>query len=259
MGVWGTAIFSDDLAADVRDMFTDYIGDGLTPGETTAMIVAEFTSTFIEPGDAGVMWMALAATQWKCGRLLDEVRDRAISAIDSGEDLDRWEDKSQIRQREKHLAKLRETLLQSQPQPKKIKQRVGATTNFAAGDVVSYRYNETFCILFVVLKILGDRGGDYHDICLLGIYDGTPFKIIEISLAQTLGPHFTMLSHEPVERIEILKRGVILPPDNASIFQAWNRMGVQGYATTYDKFDSDLAEILPKLGWFKPGDGLLRE
>jgi hypothetical protein len=30
MGVWGTALFSDDTAADVRDDYRDMIGDGFT-------------------------------------------------------------------------------------------------------------------------------------------------------------------------------------------------------------------------------------
>jgi hypothetical protein len=29
MGTWGTAILSDDLAADVRDVFTDFVAVGL--------------------------------------------------------------------------------------------------------------------------------------------------------------------------------------------------------------------------------------
>ncbi len=259
MGVWGTAIFSDDLAADVRDMFTDLISDGLSPAEATDKIVADLTSTLDEPGDTGVLWMALAATQWKNGRLLDKVRDRAISAIDSGDDFVRWQDqsKTQIHQREKHIAKLREQLLKPQPPAKKIKKRVRASTDFIAGDVVRYRYDDTLWVLFVVLKIWGDRGGDYHNICLLGLDDGKPFKLVKLSLDQTLGPHFTMLSHEPAERIEILKRGVTLPPADGYTFAEWNKIPIRGYATRYKKFDADLAEILPKLGWSKSGDGLI--
>ena len=29
MGTWGTALYSDDLAADLRDEFKDAAGDGL--------------------------------------------------------------------------------------------------------------------------------------------------------------------------------------------------------------------------------------
>ena len=30
MGAWGTAIFADDLAADIKGDFRDLIGDGLS-------------------------------------------------------------------------------------------------------------------------------------------------------------------------------------------------------------------------------------
>ena len=41
MGTWGVAIFSDDLAADIRGDFRELIGDGLTPSEATARHKAE--------------------------------------------------------------------------------------------------------------------------------------------------------------------------------------------------------------------------
>ena len=41
MGVWGTAVFSDDLAADTRDTLTDLIADGLTAEEATERLVNE--------------------------------------------------------------------------------------------------------------------------------------------------------------------------------------------------------------------------
>jgi len=33
VGIWGPGIFSDDLAADVREEFRDLIGEGLTAEE----------------------------------------------------------------------------------------------------------------------------------------------------------------------------------------------------------------------------------
>jgi hypothetical protein len=33
MGTWGTALYSDDLAADLRNDFIDHIGNGLSADE----------------------------------------------------------------------------------------------------------------------------------------------------------------------------------------------------------------------------------
>src|SRR4051812_29356245 len=108
MGAWGTAIFSDDIAADTRDAFTDFVAEGLTSTQATDRLIAESSELLDDEDDAAVFWLSLAATQWKTGRLVKSVRDRAIVIIESGMDLRRWEENSraEINQRKKHLEKL---------------------------------------------------------------------------------------------------------------------------------------------------------
>src|SRR5262249_5388448 len=132
MGAWGTAIFSDDTAADTRDAFTDFIADGLTPRQATDRIIKESADILEEEDDAGVFWLSLAATQWKLGRLVDRVRDRAIAIVESGTDLHRWEEnpKAEINQRKKHLEKLDKQLLSPPPPPKKVKAFPKSSTDF---------------------------------------------------------------------------------------------------------------------------------
>src|SRR6516164_2248093 len=123
MGAWGTAIFSDDVAADVRDHFTDLVSEGLEPGSATKRLVHESKDILEDDDDAVVFWIALAATQSKLGRLTRQVRDKAVRSIDQGEDLPRWQEcsTSEINQRKKHLAKLRLRLLGPHPKPKKLR------------------------------------------------------------------------------------------------------------------------------------------
>jgi hypothetical protein len=89
----------------------------LAPADATERLIAESAEILDDEEDSVVFWLALAATQWKLGRLVNSVRDRAIAIIDSGADIRRWQDnpKAQINQRKKHLAKLREQLLSAQP------------------------------------------------------------------------------------------------------------------------------------------------
>jgi hypothetical protein len=42
MGVWGTAIFSDDLAADLRDDYRAMIGDVLSGPEASDLLLREW-------------------------------------------------------------------------------------------------------------------------------------------------------------------------------------------------------------------------
>lgn len=90
MGASSSAIFDDDVAADVRAEWRDAILDGLEADEATARVLAEFAEALEHGDDAKVVWMALAAAQMETGRLQDDVRDRALSIIDAGGDVERW-------------------------------------------------------------------------------------------------------------------------------------------------------------------------
>lgn len=99
MGAWGPGIFSDDTACDVRDEFRDLIGDGVSPEDATGQLLAQYTEGSEDPDENAVVIIALAVTQWKIGRLLDEVRDQAIAAVDAGADLGRWEGSPHLQRR----------------------------------------------------------------------------------------------------------------------------------------------------------------
>ena len=48
MGAWGTGVFSDDTASDVRDNYLDLIGDGLSGVEATKLL-REWSGTLDDP------------------------------------------------------------------------------------------------------------------------------------------------------------------------------------------------------------------
>ena len=89
MGAWGTAIFADDTASDVRDEWRDAILDELSPEDATQRLLESFAEYLEDAETESVFWMALAAAQMETGRLLPEVRDRALAIIDAGGDVDR--------------------------------------------------------------------------------------------------------------------------------------------------------------------------
>src|SRR4051794_34638039 len=71
VGAWGTAIFSDDTALDIRDEWRDAILDGLSTEEATARLLESFDDYLGDDEDTEkVFWMALAAAQVETGRLL---------------------------------------------------------------------------------------------------------------------------------------------------------------------------------------------
>jgi hypothetical protein len=92
VGTWGTDIFSDDLASDIRTRYRDLVGDGFSGQQATEILLSEYGEVLSDPDGAPVFWLALAATQWRCGRLEPEVLVHALEVIDSGSDLLRWLD-----------------------------------------------------------------------------------------------------------------------------------------------------------------------
>ena len=90
MGTWETAIFSDDTASDVRDGFRDLIGEGLSTEQATDKLLRQYAPSLDDPDDGPPFWLGLAVTQWKSGRLLERVKEKALEIIDTGADLKRW-------------------------------------------------------------------------------------------------------------------------------------------------------------------------
>jgi len=174
MGAWGSAIFSDDTAADLRDDWKDLLGEGLSPEEATKKLVEEY-----QPGSDGdqssVFWLALAETQWKTGRLLDCVKQKAIRIIDSRENLKLWEKdgvaKSDLKKREAVLEKLKEQLLSAQPDAKKITKQYKENSPFNEGDIFTYKNNTGNLVLFRVIGIHQDKGGRSSVCEILDWYD----------------------------------------------------------------------------------------
>jgi len=168
MGTWGPGLFSGDLACDVREEFRDLIGDGLTAEEATQRILSSYPAPEDDP-DGAVVVLALAVTQWKTGRLLGSVRDRAVAVIDAGADLDRWDFPAAREQRRAALAKVRAQLLAPQPAPVRIRRREKASTPLAAGDVLLYTHDSGRQVIFWVAENITDRGGTYTVAELLDI------------------------------------------------------------------------------------------
>jgi len=74
----------------VRDTWRDAILDGVSPEDATQRLLESFDEYLEDAETEKLLWMALAAAQMETGRLLPDVRDRALQIIDAGGDVDRW-------------------------------------------------------------------------------------------------------------------------------------------------------------------------
>ena len=122
MGAWGPGLYQDDIALDVKDEYIKLLKLGKSNEEAyNEMLKNNAWIADIEEEETPMFWFALADTQWRLGRLKEEVKDIALSFIEEGRDLERWqEDKKQYEKRKKILSSLKEKLNSPQPKEKRI-------------------------------------------------------------------------------------------------------------------------------------------
>ena len=96
-----------------------------------------FQEELKDPDDGPNFWMALADVQWDMGRLLPEVREKALACLSDGSALLPWEEasKKDRAKRKQVLEKLAEKLNTSQPPEKKVSQYRLYQCPWKVGDV----------------------------------------------------------------------------------------------------------------------------
>lgn len=162
MGVWGAGIFQNDTACDIRDEYKDLLGQGLSSQAAKTKILNSYASSFADPDESGVAWLALAAVQSRMGRMDEDTRSHALRIIDSDSDLTRWkEDSKALTKRKMALEKLREQLLSPQPPEKKVSKRSLCECPWSLGDLFAYRLLSDRFLVFRVVGHHTDRGGTY--------------------------------------------------------------------------------------------------
>lgn len=160
MGVWGTAVFSDDNAADLRSDYRRMIGDGLSGPEATNRLLQQWMPSSEKDHDmAATFWLALAVTQWKCGRLEDRIKKEAIRVIEDGSALRLWRGSPLERKRVAVLDATRKQLESPQPPPRKIAKSFRATCDWEPGELVAYRLLSGSFVVFQVIDHHKDAGG----------------------------------------------------------------------------------------------------
>lgn len=224
MGTWGTALFSDDLAADLRDEFRDLIGEGLTTEAAVNRLQTEHKSSLRDPDEEPVFWLALADTGWRLGRLDDKVLENTLRVIDSGQDLARWEDAADRRKREHVLAKLRTKLQSTPPSPKRVGKTIKSANEWQMGEVIGFRLLSGRWVLLRVIGHHEDRGGK-SAVCELLNWIGESMDSLptadQLSIRKEAGPRGTsqFLFQEPRskrDQLRVVRTGIVSKPAQRS-------------------------------------------
>lgn len=207
MGAWGTAIFSDDLAQDVRREYEVLLSSGKDNHEAEEMLINYYSNILnCDDSDADVFWFALALSEWKKGRLSFRAKEKALSALKQGRDLDRWStegNRKNFEKRKQVLEKFREIILSPPPPIKKIRKPTVYHCPWKEGSLLAYRIisNETLlenhpCFMkYVLLRVVKIKRnplsklfdtGYYDEMMLVGLYNWIGCEIPNLEFIQKL-------------------------------------------------------------------------
>jgi len=148
--VWGTGLFSDDVACDIRGHYRQLLEDGAEDGDAARLTLEKFQAYLAEADSIALI--AFAVTQSKLGRLEPDVRDRALAIIDAGADLALWERENPklLPKRRTVIEKARAQLSGPQPARKRLRPPKRALSGLAAGDILALALPQCVALLRVV-------------------------------------------------------------------------------------------------------------
>ena len=134
MGFWGTGLFENDIASDTRDEFIEGIRNGKNTETTTAEMIETSKDLLADPLGGSIFWYALAGVQWESGRLLQEVKEKAIQLLDNDKTWEFWSEEHCLAWK-KTLCDLRERLGTPLPSLKKYRKLQKYNCDWADGDI----------------------------------------------------------------------------------------------------------------------------
>ena len=146
MGAWGTSLYKNDTASDICGDYVDLLRRGKTNEDVTQELLEEYRGVIGDIEEEPLFWFALADTQWNYGRLLPEVKEKALAFLSQNYELERWKDsgEKQLKEWENTLDRLKEKLLSPQPPEKKISKYRLYQCKWQLGDVFSYRFSSEY-------------------------------------------------------------------------------------------------------------------
>lgn len=97
----GPDLFSSDIGSIMRDEYKNFLAFNYEPKDVLVIFKKYFLHDSSSKRDKDLFWLIMARMQVNYGCLLDEVRDKALMVIESGDDIKQWEEYAFI---EKHIS-----------------------------------------------------------------------------------------------------------------------------------------------------------
>lgn len=142
MGFWGSGLYANDTTCDVRDSYLKLLQEEFCNEKAYKTIIEEYKD-LIGDDDEPLFWYALAETQWRLGRLLPEVKEKALDWIEKNGGLEGWEEsKNGGIGWKKTLQSLKKKLNSPMTSEKKIRKPQEINRNlWNINDVYAYKFH----------------------------------------------------------------------------------------------------------------------
>ena len=229
---------------DIRREYSALLSIGKSNEVAEAALIAYYSSILNRNDpDEEVFWFTLSFCEWKKGRLSPFVKEKALLALQSGLDLERWRsagNEKEYKRRIKVLDNLKETILSPMPPAKKIKKPTVHHCPWKVGSLLAYRIvsaermnDHPLFMKYVLLRVVKIKKhpvsklfkAEYYDESMMvALYNWIGSKIpdpeivnqleytfiSENSLVPPKNPiDYSSLDQLPEESRETLKKGIL--------------------------------------------------
>lgn len=222
MGTWNTGLFSNDTTSDVRDTYIQFLKEQLSNEDAYQRTYDEYKE-LIGTEEEPLFWYAIAEAQWNAGRLIPEVRDRALDCIQKKGGIFIWEQNLIGGARwESTLQKLEEKIKSPMPPEKKYSKPIEFERNpWNTGDVYAYQFHTNKA---------KENGLDGKYILLQKVGNVEYFKGITFSAIQVFNRIF-----DSIPCLDMLVGLRVLP---------------LVYSPMTEGYPSDIADYIPTFEWY---------
>ena len=138
MGTWGTRLYDDDVALDVKETYQMKLEEGKNKEQALNEILTEFDWAMDDEIDSEIFWIALADTLLTNNNLSYWIRNKALDEIKKGKSLAIWKKqatKQEYEARNRVIQKIKENLQNTLY----LKNNPNYKGKWEIGDVYAYR------------------------------------------------------------------------------------------------------------------------
>ena len=139
MGAWGTKLYQNDIASDIKESYINKQRAGRTAEEAFRELMEENQADFEDDDDKYHAWYALADVMWKYGHLTKEIKDRVLKLIENEPVEELWVNPKEIKSRTAVLEGLKHKLMSELPPYKKIAVHKPFITSWKPGQIYFYQ------------------------------------------------------------------------------------------------------------------------